>query len=60
MEIACKNFFCSMCKDREGDHRTCALPRCCSICPIRFDGCEFMCVVLRDKDLKETTIIPIE
>lgn len=60
MEIECERFYFKMCKDRSTTLRNCVLPRCCGVCYKRFEDCEGICLVLKDKDLIKVTVIQKE
>lgn len=58
MELECEKFYSKMCKDRKsGGIRNCVLSRCCGICYKRFEECEGLCLILKDKELFGVKII---
>lgn len=51
MEVECKRLYFRMCKDRSNEIRTCVFSRCCGFCFKRFEECEGLCIILKDKNL---------
>jgi hypothetical protein len=57
MELECERFYSQMCKDRSNKIRECFSSKCCGICYKRFDECEGLCLILKDKNLIGIKII---